>query len=165
MSRSNSSACVAVGELITFVRTTLLAESFDGTSWTPMVVPSVPNSSDESLNGVSCAGPGPCVAVGASDPAGGTANLVEAWDGTTWASQPATGASSQVVLRSLGCVAGESCQAVGYDGSSTQGMTTALYRSGYDEVASDGGLFNFGAPLLGSMGGTSINQPVVAIAA
>jgi hypothetical protein len=32
---------------------------------------------------------------------------------------------------------------------------------GYWEVASDGGLFSFNAPFLGSMGGTPLNSPVV----
>ena len=36
--------------------------------------------------------------------------------------------------------------------------------SGYWEVASDGGLFGFGAPFLGSTGGMHINQPVVGMA-
>jgi len=31
-------------------------------------------------------------------------------------------------------------------------------------VASDGGIFNFGAPFLGSMGGQHLNQPIVGIA-
>jgi hypothetical protein len=30
-------------------------------------------------------------------------------------------------------------------------------------VATDGGIFNFGAPFLGSMGGKPLNQPVVGI--
>jgi len=36
---------------------------------------------------------------------------------------------------------------------------------GYDMVASDGGIFTFGdAPYDGSMGGTPLNRPIVAIA-
>jgi hypothetical protein len=35
---------------------------------------------------------------------------------------------------------------------------------GYWLVASDGGVFAFNAPFLGSMGGQSINQPIVAMA-
>jgi hypothetical protein len=32
---------------------------------------------------------------------------------------------------------------------------------GYWEVASDGGIFNYGAPFLGSRGGQALNAPVV----
>ena len=35
--------------------------------------------------------------------------------------------------------------------------------SGYRMVASDGGVFSFIAPFLGSMGGTLLNAPVVGI--
>jgi hypothetical protein len=33
--------------------------------------------------------------------------------------------------------------------------------SGYRMVASDGGVFSFSAPFLGSMGGTVLNAPIV----
>jgi len=36
---------------------------------------------------------------------------------------------------------------------------------GYWMVASDGGIFSFGAPFLGSMGGTRLNKPIVGMAA
>jgi hypothetical protein len=44
------------------------------------------------------------------------------------------------------------------------GMASQPDGSGYWEVASDGGLFAFNAPFLGSMGGTPINKPVVGMA-
>jgi hypothetical protein len=34
---------------------------------------------------------------------------------------------------------------------------------GYWEVASDGGVFAFGAPYYGSMGGSRLNKPIVAL--
>ena len=37
--------------------------------------------------------------------------------------------------------------------------------SGYRQVASDGGIFSFGAPFEGSMGGTHLNAPIVSVAA
>jgi hypothetical protein len=36
--------------------------------------------------------------------------------------------------------------------------------SGYRFVASDGGIFSFGAPFYGSMGGTPLNKPIVGMA-
>ena len=44
------------------------------------------------------------------------------------------------------------------------GMAAEPAGGGYWEVASDGGLFGFGAPFLGSTGGMHINQPVVGMA-
>ncbi len=36
--------------------------------------------------------------------------------------------------------------------------------SGYRFVASDGGIFTYGEPFFGSMGGTKLNKPVVGMA-
>ena len=42
---------------------------------------------------------------------------------------------------------------------------TVTPANGYYQVASDGGLFAYGAPFLGSMGGQPLNLPVVGMAA
>jgi len=41
------------------------------------------------------------------------------------------------------------------------GIAADPVTGGYWEVASDGGIFSFGAPFLGSMGGKPLNQPIV----
>ncbi len=46
----------------------------------------------------------------------------------------------------------------------TAGTPVPTGRSGYWEVASDGGLFSFGPQFFGSMGGTPLNAPVVGMA-
>ena len=45
-------------------------------------------------------------------------------------------------------------------------MSAPIARSGYRFVATDGGIFAYGvgAPFLGSMGGTHLNQPIVGMA-
>ena len=43
-------------------------------------------------------------------------------------------------------------------------LAPAAARSGYDLVASDGGLFSFGPPFCGSTGGITLARPVVAVA-
>ncbi len=43
-------------------------------------------------------------------------------------------------------------------------MASDATTGGYWEVASDGGIFSFGAPFLGSMGGKVLNEPVVGMA-
>ncbi len=45
------------------------------------------------------------------------------------------------------------------------GMTADPATGGYWLVASDGGVFSFDAPFLGSMGGTHLNQPIVGMTA
>jgi hypothetical protein len=47
--------------------------------------------------------------------------------------------------------------------SASSGSVSAV--TGYQEVASDGGIFSFNAPFQGSMGGTHLNSPIVGIAA
>jgi len=58
-------------------------------------------------------------------------------------------------------------------GNATTGSTNLPFdiwapiaRSGYRFVASDGGIFNYGAgaPFLGSMGGQPLNKPIVGMA-
>jgi hypothetical protein len=43
-------------------------------------------------------------------------------------------------------------------------QATGTAPSGYYEVASDGGIFAFTAPFLGSMGGKPLNKPIVTMA-
>ena len=45
------------------------------------------------------------------------------------------------------------------------GIAADTATGGYWEVASDGGIFNYNAPFLGSRGGQALNAPVVGIAA
>ncbi|HEX2040838.1 MAG TPA: hypothetical protein VHF47_14025, partial [Acidimicrobiales bacterium] len=44
------------------------------------------------------------------------------------------------------------------------GMSVASDDAGYRLVASDGGIFSFGAPFFGSTGSIRLNQPVVGMA-
>jgi hypothetical protein len=43
------------------------------------------------------------------------------------------------------------------------GMAYDYVNGGYYEMASDGGIFAYGAPFKGSMGGKPLNAPLVAI--
>jgi hypothetical protein len=45
------------------------------------------------------------------------------------------------------------------------GMAADSATGGYWFVASDGGIFSFDAPFMGSMGGRPLNAPIVGIAA
>ena len=71
----------------------------------------------------------------------------------------------------VSCVTNWSCVAAGSFESSSGPTTLNPYaisapinRPGYRFVASDGGIFDYGAPFLGSMGGTVLNKPIVGMA-
>ena len=94
------------------------------------------------------------------------------WNGTTWSIVPSTpNGVVQTNVAAVSCVTDWSCVAVGNDrptvGSFTAfAMSAPISRTGYRFVASDGGVFSYGAgaPFLGSMGGTPLNKPVVGMA-
>jgi hypothetical protein len=171
VSCANATSCMAVGSKeATQQPSEPLAEYFDGTSWTEMTVPSVPDSTGGAFNGVDCVGPTSCVVVGDNISTVQSNvdldNLVEAWNGSTWAIQstPSVTFSS---LQAISCVAAASCMAVGQAGElagTSLAMTAPFANAGYDEVAADGGIFDFGGAFYGSMGGQHLNQPIVGLA-
>jgi hypothetical protein len=107
-----------------------LIESWNGTRWS--IVPS-PNNGDGTNNflGVSCASASWCEAVGFSVAGGATQALIESWNGRTWSidSSPNTG-STYSILDGVSCrLATRSCQAVGYDNSTSLGVDQTLIES------------------------------------
>jgi len=74
---ATSDFCVAVGQQGELSTGTLI-EQWDGSSWT--LVPGAAPNQVAILDGVSCAGPSFCVAVGAT----GSGALIETWNGSTW---------------------------------------------------------------------------------
>jgi hypothetical protein len=131
VSCSTATACVAVGSV---TRSTgqrrMLAEGWNGTSWTVQSVPG-PATSNGVFNGVSCSAPTACTAVGSDVNASfATVSLAERWNGTSWVAQstpaPAPAGSSQVVFRAVSCPTATSCTAVGSFFNSTLGHTVPL---------------------------------------
>jgi hypothetical protein len=152
-----------------------LVESWNGTQWA--ITASVPDTSgtqSQALTGVDCFSATTCSAVGFANAAANPspASLALSWNGTTWSIVPSTpNGVVQTNLASVSCVTDWSCVAVGNDrptvGSFTSfAMSAPISRTGYRFVASDGGIFSYGAgaPFLGSMGGTPLNKPVVGMA-
>jgi hypothetical protein len=125
-----ASACTAVGYFNNSVSTLLtLAERWDGTGWSIQPIPSVPGATGSSLNGVSCATPSACTAVGSSTGRGGIeVTLAEHWDGTSWSVQrtPNPRGAVQSTLYGVSCTSSTACTAVGeYLTSSAHGGTLA----------------------------------------
>ncbi|HEX4081740.1 MAG TPA: hypothetical protein VHX40_02165 [Acidimicrobiales bacterium] len=170
--------CMAAGEQLSTAGLTTVVEQWNGSAWSAANTPSPPVASV--LTAVDCFGPTSCVAGGATttpDPSSTTATttgtvqpLVLNWDGTTWAQAtvphwtPSGSGGSDVAVEGIGCFPGVQCVAVGQNGPAAFSMTAPATRSGYDEVASDGGLFAFGTAFYGSMGGQPLNKPIVGMA-
>jgi hypothetical protein len=113
-----------------------LVEQFDGSTWSTVPAPGVGGGY---LNSISCASATFCEAVGTdflTGPQGGTASLIETWDGSTWTvvSSPVPAEPGQnSELFGVDCYGGSTCIAVG------SGQTTSLvldYQSGQWLVAS-----------------------------
>jgi hypothetical protein len=107
----SASDCTAVGNsgLATGSNSRTLAEAWDGTSWS---IEPTPNGTGGSfLTGVSCASPGACTAVGATED---DELLAEAWNGTSWSIQatPSPGGGSPQ-FSSVSCTSPSACTAVG----------------------------------------------------
>ena len=113
-----AAACAAVGSYTDSTGAVqMLAEMWDGTSWTIRPTPGPAGATSSSLSAVSCTAAAACTAVGVSVASGGTAvTLVDAWDGTSWTVQPSpnpAGAQSSS-LAAVSCAAATACTAVGW---------------------------------------------------
>jgi hypothetical protein len=176
--------CVAAGGYVattTVSGASPLIETLSSGTWTPTTGPgSFTPAAATFLQSVSCSWPGACVIVGSSATSGpsAVAGVVETLSGGTWTESSAivpSDASQPVKVqfgfggppgRTVDCAAGSCVVAGGYSTPAGEGGFLNSYPnlSGYQEVASDGGIFNFGAPFYGSMGGQHLNLPVVGIA-
>jgi len=126
-----AASCVAVGLTGNpfFGPDSVLAEGWDGHSWTvlPAAVPTGATSS--SLSAVSCASGSNCVAVGGYSPPAG---LAESWNGTTWkvAKTP-----RRFSAGTISCPAAASCMAAGgtlaeqWNGSTWRTLRTLRFDS------------------------------------
>ena len=169
--------CTAVGSNGTPNGTVPLIEAWNGTAWSVTPVFN-PNPNGGFLQGVTCLGVSFCMATGAfflDSNQSMRQNLAFTYNGTQWsasptASLPGTPSTTYGELDAVTCVAGWSCLTVGYQdpmSSNTSGFaaSASLSPDGYRFVAADGGIFSYGAPFFGSMGGQPLNKPIVGMAA
>ncbi len=150
-----------------------LVEQWNGTAWALDTVPDPTPKFGDYLSAVDCFGPTSCVTTGsAGSSAGGGTSVNETlnWNGTSWRAQsvPTAAGVDRAELLGVDCVPNNLCIGVGgtfgQTIDTTQVLTASIARPGYAEVASDGGLFNFGTPFFGSMGGQPLNKPIVGMA-
>ena len=113
-------SCTAVGEYYDGSAYQTLIESYDGSTWSIVTSPNVPDG-DNVLSGVSCTG-AQCTAVGSSTTGGDPSRtLVESFGGSSWSvvTSPNSGTDVANSLLSVSCPSPAACTAVGYvDGSS-----------------------------------------------
>ncbi|HEY5384444.1 MAG TPA: hypothetical protein VIJ56_04355 [Acidimicrobiales bacterium] len=151
-----------------------LIETWSGTSWAVTPSPDTSATLSQELTGVSCFSATTCSAVGQANAASGPspATLALAWNGTAWSIVPNTpnNGTTQTQTTGVSCITNWACMASGWaaiSGSNVPfAMSAPIARTGYRFVASDGGVFSYGAgaPFLGSMGGTPLNKPIVGMA-
>jgi hypothetical protein len=176
-------ACTAVGTYAGGTGRLLpLVETLTASVWTATAGP-LPTTAgtaakqNADLESVSCPLSGSCTAVGTYETTTGrTVGLIDSLSSGKWTAARApepTGAGSGPQLRSYlasvacvggGCVAGGTFMTTA---GGAQGLLEAnnMTPTGYFQAASDGGIFAYKVPFLGSEGGKTIVAPVVASAA
>jgi hypothetical protein len=110
---TSASACIAVGYSGLPGAAAPMADFWDGTAWTAQPAPGVSGAQATQLYAVSCGSASVCTTVGAGVFASSTQTLVEAWDGSTWATE-LTPDPSVNSLSAISCTAPASCAASGY---------------------------------------------------
>lgn len=123
VSCTSRAACTSVGYYYNSVGAgTVMAEVWDGVSWTLQPILAPTGASFSQLSGVSCTSASACTAVGYyTDSAGVPLTLAERWDGITWTVQPTPNPAGAVRSQLLGvsCVSATACTAVGYSVDAT----------------------------------------------
>jgi hypothetical protein len=152
-----------------------LVEQWNGSVWSIQPAPNPQPPGLGSPAAIDCFGPTSCVLGGQADQGLGSGpTMVLTYNGMRWSlgSTPQPGNQSSVAdsIHGVSCAAGFFCVAVGEE-EDTAGfpqpmvLTSPIPRSGYDEVASDGGIFTFGSTgFFGSTGALTLNKPVVGMA-
>jgi len=162
--------CTAAGTIGQLGNKALIDSWSAAGGWVQATVPTAQGK----LFGVSCFSATACTAVGEYVPGGGaSATLVFTWNGLSW-SQPANTPDAPgglpTIFFDVACVTNWSCVAVGtFQDSGGDFLpfdaSASISRPGYRFVAADGGVFTYGAPFYGSLGGTRLNAPIVGMAA
>jgi hypothetical protein len=170
--------CAAVGESrggsITVPSDNLVA-LWGGSAFTMSPAPNPSAGFGGALSGVSCFSATSCTAVGQTFLNSGSRSDTQGqtWNGQSWTIVSTPNGPVSTTLNYLGavdCLTDWACVTVGdaFDGTNHNPLAAwaPIARSGYRFVASDGGIFAYGAgaPFLGSLGGTVLNQPIVGMA-
>jgi hypothetical protein len=116
VSCASTSACTGVGYYLSSGTFQLLAEAWNGTSWSVQTTPGPTGATGAFLNGVSCTSSSACTATGSyTNSSGAQLALAEAWNGTAWTIQttPAPTGATGSQLYGVSCTSTSACTAVG----------------------------------------------------
>jgi hypothetical protein len=114
-----ASSCITVGSYKVNGHTAPLAERWNGSSFSVQKTTDPTGTIEEvtsgALNAVSCWSSEACTAVGTRSTASESAPLIEGWDGTAWALQPAAipSGTTAAALNGATCIGAFNCYAVG----------------------------------------------------
>jgi hypothetical protein len=118
-------ACMAVGTDFSSSGEAPLAERFNGTTWSVVHLAVPAGASGIAAIGVDCTSSANCYAAGAADTgAGGSATLIERWNGTGWSVVPSPNAAGDNTLAGVSCASTQSCIAVGRSSASSSTQST-----------------------------------------
>jgi hypothetical protein len=117
VSCTSATACMAVGSAGgPNFNADLLADRWNGATWTVVPVPKPPHAEGGDLATVSCTAPTACMAVGGYGTKRASALLAERWNGTAWSVVPMPkGGFAAPDLTGVSCSTTNSCAAVGCD--------------------------------------------------
>lgn len=114
-----SMSCTAVGRYFDTLTTRerMMAQRWDGSTWSDQPISHPAGSDIALLEEVSCPSPDSCTAVGLSAEQNATHLLAQVWNGSTWTAEtmpdPPAGAAG-ILLRGVSCATSARCAAVGY---------------------------------------------------
>ncbi|HEY2575846.1 MAG TPA: hypothetical protein VGI74_06015, partial [Streptosporangiaceae bacterium] len=116
ISCTSASACIAVGFWTHGAKGPfILAETWNGSTWKMLTVPTPAGATGTSLYAISCSSASACTAVGNyRNKAGATFALAERWNGKSWQIQSVPRPASITYFYGVSCPSAAACVAAGY---------------------------------------------------
>lgn len=119
VSCTSTAACTGVGfGLGSSNQSAMVAEAWNGVTWTIQSTPNPTGATSAVLRGISCTASTACSAVGDFIGSSSITTLAEIWNGAIWAAQPTpnpSGGTTNSFLTSISCASPTACTAIGFE--------------------------------------------------